>query len=239
MTDRTPRVDACDDEPDREQPLRRRHHSRRRAPGRRRGRVLLAARRLLRSSPPAGPLVRPHPERRRRGRAGDVAGGDRRDRAVRGPVERQDVDLPDPDEPGPPARRPRRSRRSLLVARPATSEPVVEPDAFLPAGHEWAGHWASHPVELGAAPARTAGSGRDDRRRAPDHRGPGACWPARSSSCATSKAGRRPRSAGCSRSPTATSESCSTAPEHGSDGPSKRISPKRRHHERGDTDGTR
>ena len=24
-------------------------------------------------------------------------------------------------------------------------EPVVEPEAFLPTGHEWAGHWASNP----------------------------------------------------------------------------------------------
>ena len=54
------------------------------------------------------------PERGRRGRAGDVAGRDRRHRSVRGPIQREDVDLPDPDEPGPPTWRPRRSHGALL-----------------------------------------------------------------------------------------------------------------------------
>jgi RNA polymerase sigma-70 factor, ECF subfamily len=39
--------------------------------------------------------------------------------------------LDDPDEPGPPA---------------------VEPERFLPAGHRWAGHWASPPRSLADVP---------------------------------------------------------------------------------------
>ncbi len=35
---------------------------------------------------------------------------------------------------------------STLAAAEDVDEPAVEPDRFLPAGHRWAGHWASAPT---------------------------------------------------------------------------------------------
>lgn len=50
-----------------------------------------------------------------------------------------------------------RERRSVpfsALAGPGDGgdEPAVDPDRFLPAGHRWAGHWASPPTSWGAAP---------------------------------------------------------------------------------------
>lgn len=43
----------------------------------------------------------------------------------------------------------RRDRRSIAFSElaPAGGEASVEPERFLPAGHRWAGHWATPPVE--------------------------------------------------------------------------------------------
>jgi RNA polymerase sigma-70 factor, ECF subfamily len=35
---------------------------------------------------------------------------------------------------------------STLAGDPEADEPAVDPDRFLPAGHRWAGHWASAPA---------------------------------------------------------------------------------------------
>jgi RNA polymerase sigma-70 factor (ECF subfamily) len=37
-------------------------------------------------------------------------------------------------------------------ADPEAEEPLVDPDRFLPAGHRWAGHWASPPVSWREVP---------------------------------------------------------------------------------------
>jgi RNA polymerase sigma-70 factor (ECF subfamily) len=49
-----------------------------------------------------------------------------------------------------------RERRTLpfsaLAGDADADEPVVEPDRFLPAGHRWAGHWASPPASWREVP---------------------------------------------------------------------------------------
>jgi RNA polymerase sigma-70 factor (ECF subfamily) len=61
-------------------------------------------------------------------------------------------------------RRGERERRLIpfsALAQPsgADAEPAVEPDRFLPAGHEWAGHWASAPAAWSSTPEDTLLSG--------------------------------------------------------------------------------
>jgi RNA polymerase sigma-70 factor, ECF subfamily len=41
---------------------------------------------------------------------------------------------------------------ALAGADPEADEPLVDPDRFLPAGHRWAGHWASPPVSWREVP---------------------------------------------------------------------------------------
>jgi RNA polymerase sigma-70 factor (ECF subfamily) len=41
---------------------------------------------------------------------------------------------------------------ALAFADPQADEPLVDPDRFLPAGHRWAGHWASPPVSWREVP---------------------------------------------------------------------------------------
>jgi RNA polymerase sigma-70 factor (ECF subfamily) len=41
---------------------------------------------------------------------------------------------------------------ALAGGDPEADEPAVDPDRFLPAGHRWAGHWASPPVSWREVP---------------------------------------------------------------------------------------
>jgi RNA polymerase sigma-70 factor, ECF subfamily len=41
---------------------------------------------------------------------------------------------------------------ALTGGDPEADEPAVDPDRFLPAGHRWAGHWASPPVSWREVP---------------------------------------------------------------------------------------
>ena len=83
-----------------------------------------------------------------------MARGDPRDRTLRGGLVAQDLDLPDPDEHGEEAGRPRAACCAVLGAGlPGRGRRgVVDADRFLPAGHLWAGHWAAGPTSWGPAP---------------------------------------------------------------------------------------
>jgi RNA polymerase sigma-70 factor (ECF subfamily) len=88
-------------------------------------------------------------------------------------------------------RRGARDNRAVpFSALAGDDEPVVTPDAFFPAGHEWAGHWASSPPRWEHLPPERleAAETIDVVRTAIEELAP---LPARSSCCAMSRAGRR------------------------------------------------